>query len=934
MLTSTAGRAMQHVVRMLLVPAPGSLVLQSFLPRLSLGYTFRTGLKRSSRHVKTLPVTTKKASARPILPRRERTRRQQKKTKEEYSTHENFLQASSSIKQQRRLQYEERKIRTKHGIVERNQDGSSGITSNPKSDSTEKYSGQSYSTGKDLVPPLAPTASLLQMSFKKDQDQEQLQYAAQDYLDRTEENVLALRNEILDIATTCAGNPQYYAPQEEAYASLGVCDAHATDGGCFEFKNRVVVNYNKVGIRDNAECLQRGIARLFLDEAHKDSSDALLRQPITQDTKDLASSDLGFATVVLEPSSGTTPASSRDTSVAVVRWPHSHSEEMKVNHAYTAPADAAHEVLQSRVEDGKEVKYLQNPLRNHDSRSINAPWYVRTRTGGVRKNVVLSLDVSKSMELSDSWPIALDAVKAVLDSLDIRDRFFVSTFEHTVQFSAFEFVHATPANVARVKQLLENKYPFGGINVRPDSEFAIGTSIVIGTLGVVPGAWRDKFRDSNDGADPPAVGLPPDGHLADRTCPSKSSTVCEQTVVLIMTDEDYSDQYARDGSGELLSHWDGLDHWDQHGTAITWHGYDTWIKDLLQSTARITGSQGQQGGASQEPAVYLDIYRFYREEEEPPIDLSQKVYTDITAQFGGEVRLAKHSDNELLQSMGTYWRRLRDAGASEESPSTSIIWSAHEDVEGYHLNACVAIDLRGTSDLQGVVCLDPRAALSLSMQQLRCLEGFDVAVTEMLARTDAGTCSINSQQAVREAYCENLEASLAGSGGYNVVVPYQLILGDNWSSWNELSAATEEDCAEPSACPDQKRVKFTSSWQRHRGQLLDAMSAGILTAGPANCATDTEGGGDGSCTAAARYIRNNLYPDPDLQESQSTGTIHYDELKQLPLPGGNQNICTETRTPPPPGDLDEGTSPVDGGSGSSPDGSVGAGSPGDPSGAG
>ncbi|CAD7924450.1 unnamed protein product, partial [Amoebophrya sp. A120] len=290
---------------------------------------------------------------------------------------------------------------------------------------------------------------------------------AQAYFDLVESKVRQLRLKIYEAAAACkadakpekcCGSSSPRATSSSSSSSFGRIGECSAEQGCFAMDTTggksVRVRYDAVAVTDDHEdCLSRAIVHLFLDEANKPAEadvdgTKLLRNPITeQSSKSDVTADLGFATVALEK-----PGDGANRFVA--RW----------------------------------------PVSNHTVRTDHAaPWYVKTLTGGVSKNVVIVVDRSWSMDMTKSWEDARGAALAVLESLATTDKFFLMTYQHPVQFAAFEFVHATAAHVAAAKAWLDLQFPIGGSTSRPDAEFAIGAAITVGTLGVVPEAWRTKI---------------------------------------------------------------------------------------------------------------------------------------------------------------------------------------------------------------------------------------------------------------------------------------------------------------------------------------------------------------------------------------------------------------------------------------------------------
>ncbi|CAD7924448.1 unnamed protein product [Amoebophrya sp. A120] len=537
-----------------------------------------------------------------------------------------------------------------------------------------------------------------------------------DFLAQVESNLKGLRDKIVEeVATQCAEDSSEDFEFDGIASSLENLGECGSDQSCFEIKNGVQVSYSHVGVQNAAAsgantkkyCLQRGIADLFLRESRSTASGKLLRSPITNANKDEPSADLGFASVVLEPIA----AGSANDQV-MVRW----------------------------------------PLSSHAPDMTSAPWYVRTLTRGVTKNVLIALDRSGSMDSTDSWGHAETAARRVLESLGVTDRFLVMTYQHPVQFSAFEFVHATQEHVDAAKQWLAGIVPGlgagtvaasddvnGEAHSRPDAEYGIGAAIVVGTLGVVPDSWQQKIKNSvavgqaerqaaSLDVPPHRIDLPPfPVPLTDQVgdCRRAVATSCEETLVLLMTDENFSStQYN--------------------------HKFGKWLSHLLGATTTVDLDSGADT-TPDSPAVRMNIYRFDTSQfGTPSVD---GPFQDIVEQFHGEAEVVQRQGDLLGERMATYWRNLISQG--EDS---GVVWTSHEDeVEGYHLTACAQLNVFNGA-LRGVVCVDPRAALSLSLQQLHCMDDFADAMSEKLSST---ACSIATQATTRQTYCDNLTSYVA-----------------------------------------------------------------------------------------------------------------------------------------------------------------------------
>eukprot|EP00392_Amoebophrya_sp_AT5.2_P012844 g12951.t1 len=137
----------------------------------------------------------------------------------------------------------------------------------------------------------------------------------------------------------------------------------------------------------------------------------------------------------------------------------------------------------------------------HDVR--NAPWYVNAATGGARKNLVIALDYSASMNFvlsneennggsvrrkyPDRWQPAVEAVMQTLDTLAPEDRFFLFLWDYYMKFSSYELLKADPTTVERVRQWLRWMPVPGNHDYNhqtgTDSKTAAGVALEVATLG-------------------------------------------------------------------------------------------------------------------------------------------------------------------------------------------------------------------------------------------------------------------------------------------------------------------------------------------------------------------------------------------------------------------------------------------------------------------
>ncbi|CAD7924440.1 unnamed protein product [Amoebophrya sp. A120] len=579
------------------------------------------------------------------------------------------------------------------------------------------------------------------------------------FLRGTEEKLKRLRDEIVGRAGTCRDSDSLEFTDVTA-DKLGEMGHQDCDSDCITFDHLPAsppsVDYGKVSVRHPTStsgdslaknlCLERAIAGLFLEESEKTgesqaSASKLLRSPIIDAASDDA--DLGFASVVLEP------ATLEPESSVMVRWPHTTTENLSLT---------------------------------------TLPSYVRTLTGGVTKNVLLALDRSGSMadhtsdgvDLPNVWPVAVAAAKAVLGVLDVSDRFLVTTFQHPVQFSAYEFVQASAQNVQLVEDWLNDIVPADGalyrkdtdeaerdFDERPDMEFGIGTGLITGTLGVVPKTWRDYMNDkltpTND-TDTPVEDrspIPPEpsslSHESEQVtheCRWAFSETCEKTLVVVMTDEEFTEKQYEDPDYRVSVGGD---------VAV---GRGDWLAEMLLGGNGNVGPFAYDQG--EEPAVRFSLYRFTTEEitwRQP----AGGVFPNIAAKFDGTTEavsrnVPQNDPRALPQRMGQYWRTLMSTAGEDQE---AIIWSAFQDEsEGYQLTACMTLTIptggqeSEEEDLRGVVCLDPRAAFPVSLVQLQCMGNVGDFDATVRAKLDTALCNMTEQKETRLSYCEKLQDAL------------------------------------------------------------------------------------------------------------------------------------------------------------------------------
>ncbi|CAD7924434.1 unnamed protein product [Amoebophrya sp. A120] len=418
---------------------------------------------------------------------------------------------------------------------------------------------------------------------------------------------------------------------------------------------------------------------------------------------------------------------------------------------------------------------VENPLLTHESKTVNAPWYVRTLTGGVQKNVLIALDRSQSMDVPPKkLPGARRAAIQILDSLAVTDTFFVMSYQHPVQFSAFEFVHTTDSHKESATEWLNNIYAAGGSTTRPDAEFGLGTALVVGSLGVVPEPWRDKITSTVPAderpAQLPAVTDPPD-------CPFAASQGCEKTVLVMMSDAPLKQGQEDAEKGQWLK------------------AVRTLLDaDAAQSQGIYSSSSGDGGsGSTPEPAVLVNVYALKNPFEffgTPPQGPSLTPYYETLAgKFGGEA-MAMDDSQDMMATMSRYWRSLVQ-GASDASGSRSVVWTWNdvattEDATGRsELTACRRIDFNtGNNDLQGVMCVEPSAVLPLTLNELQCLPRF---LEEMHTRLRSTNCSVENKAKCRA------EAVVCAAAGW-----------------------TPCDCDNTVQLRVQQRTKLREQWWLHR----------------------------------------------------------------------------------------------------------------------
>jgi len=94
------------------------------------------------------------------------------------------------------------------------------------------------------------------------------------------------------------------------------------------------------------------------------------------------------------------------------------------------------------------------------------PWYVSAVSGP--KDLIIVLDTSNSMTKGNRWRQALDASRAVLDTLTAFDYTTVVTFNTmaSVFDDKAELIAATQENLAQLKTWLSDLYPLGGTDFR------------------------------------------------------------------------------------------------------------------------------------------------------------------------------------------------------------------------------------------------------------------------------------------------------------------------------------------------------------------------------------------------------------------------------------------------------------------------------------
>ena len=92
------------------------------------------------------------------------------------------------------------------------------------------------------------------------------------------------------------------------------------------------------------------------------------------------------------------------------------------------------------------------------------PWYVTAASGS--KDVVILLDISGSMMQNGRMALAKEAVKSALNTLGQSSMVAVVAFNDDIELTCFgkEFVSATPRNVAKLEQWVDNLHADGSTN--------------------------------------------------------------------------------------------------------------------------------------------------------------------------------------------------------------------------------------------------------------------------------------------------------------------------------------------------------------------------------------------------------------------------------------------------------------------------------------
>ncbi|CAD7924452.1 unnamed protein product [Amoebophrya sp. A120] len=196
------------------------------------------------------------------------------------------------------------------------------------------------------------------------------------------------------------------------------------------------------------------------------------------------------------------------------------------------------------------------------------------------------------------------------------------------------------------------------------------------------------------------------------------------------------------------------------------HKHGTWLRNLLEATEKLEADEAPLENDI-DPAVYLNVYRLdsSHDKEAPPPTVDGP-YKTIAGQFDGEAEVTRWQEGALADRVIRYWQKLVNSNDGDD-----VTWSAHEDEEGYHLTACLPLALDyyvaaaggAAADTvpPGLVCLDPRAALPISLAQLEChTDGFHEELANRLNARGCTAEALRQQRARRGAYCNTLITAL------------------------------------------------------------------------------------------------------------------------------------------------------------------------------